>query len=343
MPVVLGSIPALAGKPAYPSWLRKVNEVYPRARGEADERTLSVHGQPGLSPRSRGSRVSTWYRSTMAGSIPALAGKPSILANTSHPSRVYPRARGEARASPGKEFCLLGLSPRSRGSRRYGFRLPCPLGSIPALAGKPSPLLGAHCGQRVYPRARGEAGMGILPRQRHAGLSPRSRGSPLDTLQFMSARRSIPALAGKPLRPGFRAYPPTVYPRARGEAEERIVMANAATGLSPRSRGSRAFDQGDDGRVGSIPALAGKPDHPRRRRYRQRVYPRARGEAGIVPGARVGDVGLSPRSRGSPHGTACGHPLHRSIPALAGKPFVPHYSANVKEVYPRARGEAGTV
>ena len=71
--------------------------------------------------------------------------------------------------------------------------------SIPALAGKP--LYGGSRGNlpEVYPRARGEAPLRAVKGLSVGGLSPRSRGSPIDALPPSASIRSIPALAGKPL------------------------------------------------------------------------------------------------------------------------------------------------
>ena len=92
------SIPALAGKPGKSATWRRTWRVYPRARGEARTGQSDRNCSGGLSPRSRGSRPSRSHPASPAGSIPALAGKPTASRGLRSRTWVYPRARGEARA-----------------------------------------------------------------------------------------------------------------------------------------------------------------------------------------------------------------------------------------------------
>ena len=112
-----------------------------------------------------------------------------------------------------------------------------------------------------------------------------------------------------------------VYPRERGEAKALTVWQPWASGLSPRTRGSRQRDRGQRRGHGSIPANAGKPMRRARRWFSVRVYPRERGEA--VRHASIGERarGLSPRTRGSQRVVVVAHPDRGSIPANAGKPL----------------------
>ena len=91
----------------------------------------------GLSPRTRGNRVSETQTADDTGSIPANAGEPSESRELAPLPRVYPRERGGTRvairlASPG-----LGLSPRTRGNHYLVEAHPIEVGSIPANAGEP--------------------------------------------------------------------------------------------------------------------------------------------------------------------------------------------------------------
>ena len=80
----------------------------------------------------------------------------------------------------------------------------------------------------VYPRARGEADVGVTPAAGYRGLSPRSRGSLIPRHPGTDRYRSIPALAGKPdcRQDGSKLV--AVYPRARGEADG-VVLFGAIT------------------------------------------------------------------------------------------------------------------
>ena len=233
-----------------------------------------------------------------------------------------------------------GLSPRSRGSPAHELLEALKRGSIPALAGKPSDQAHANRESSVYPRARGEACVTPSGPSVTAGLSPRSRGSPIEYVTTTSLGGSIPALAGKPQPPEPRHRPGTVYPRARGEARGHRDAASACLGLSPRSRGSLSWP-GLGARVrGSIPALAGKPSDLEDGHGEPQVYPRARGEADTKVAIWVVRMGLSPRSRGSRGMGTSIRTSRGSIPALAGKPHRDGTPPVGRWVYPRARGEA---
>ena len=275
-----------------------------------------------------------------AGSIPALAGKPIPRISWTKTARVYPRARGEARISDASDCSLIGLSPRSRGSREADGQPAAHVGSIPALAGKPSP--GAREGRdpAVYPRARGEALNRVTDGGATYGLSPRSRGSRGRKVYGQEVVRSIPALAGKPSGRSRPRSPPGVYPRARGEAPTRGRGSGSTTGLSPRSRGSRLCRSCPGCPLRSIPALAGKPTVADQQASQAKVYPRARGEAPKARSSPSANSGLSPRSRGSRGSRRPDLDPVRSIPALAGKPASGTGSGGRAGVYPRARGEA---
>ena len=294
----------------------------------------------GLSPRSRGSHSRRRDGFCRARSIPALAGKPARQAAAETRSAVYPRARGEAVDGSAQAREVPGLSPRSRGSHQIPGVGDLRPRSIPALAGKPEGPSWRTPGSGVYPRARGEARTVMPGLQLHAGLSPRSRGSPR---RMAAARRpggSIPALAGKPIRVGRLHCLHAVYPRARGEAHPTLRKPLRLEGLSPRSRGSQLYRRRPSQQPGSIPALAGKPFRSCPPTRPGVVYPRARGEARLRQRGDRRHEGLSPRSRGSHHRRPGERHHAGSIPALAGKPERRTLMGIPNPVYPRARGEA---
>ena len=239
---------------------------------------------------------------------------------------------------------LAGLSPRARGSR-------CRLNwsSAPYPRGRGEAAYGLTAG--VYPRGRGEATSGSSHSGDHHGVYPRGRGE-ANSPQEQSGAGSIPAGAGKPTPSMARRGQAGLSPRARGSLVIEPILA-LLRGLSPRARGSprtpriprRIYPRGRgeatvatprrSGRLGSIPAGAGKPRSTADQGVHLGLSPRARGSrcnlggrsrgAGLSPRARGSrcallllELGLSPRARGSP-----GRDLQWS-----------------PRVYPRGRGEA---
>ncbi len=116
--------------------------------------------------------------------------------------------------------------------------------------------------------------------------------------------------------------------------------AKAASGLSPRVRGSRNRAWSPPAETGPIPAGAGEPPYWRSSDARQRAYPRGCGGAADrrVIGA-VND-GLSPRVRGSRGRDRAKPGDARPIPAGAGEPDAPVVTSITPTAYPRGCGGA---
>ena len=154
---IVGSIPASAGKPLYFYALHLPIWVYPRVRGEAMKIPRVVTLISGLSPRPRGSRIFSPGSASLSGSIPASAGKPYSAFQWTRATRVYPRVRGEAGFPSLPLQSFEGLSPRPRGSHQHLHVALVVVRSIPASAGKPTPMPMFLLLPGVYPRVRGEA------------------------------------------------------------------------------------------------------------------------------------------------------------------------------------------
>ena len=131
---------------------------------------------------------------------------------------------------------------------------------------------------------------------------------------------SIPALTGKPVTTASCGCASKVYPRAYGETQPAENPIAAAGGLSPRLRGNLERRRHGEHRVGSIPALTGKPHPGLPAGCRAAVYPRAYGETQRRPRGAAGVWGLSPRLRGNRGGRRRREGAAGSIPALTGKP-----------------------
>ena len=93
-------------------------------------------------------------------------------------------------------------------------------------------------------------------------------------------------------------------------------------------------------RGGSIPASAGEPGRKHSRRDECGVYPRECGGAFYVVRVLPGDMGLSPRVRGSHVAVADDVRLDGSIPASAGEPTRGPWRWRGPRVYPRECGGA---
>src|SRR5439155_22116611 len=74
--VLVGCIPARAGKPRDGAPDSRGTRVHPRARGETDQVIRRELPLEGASPRARGNRPFAGDRPSSQGCIPARAGKP---------------------------------------------------------------------------------------------------------------------------------------------------------------------------------------------------------------------------------------------------------------------------
>ena len=78
-PLLVGSIPAWAGKPRAPGIPCGMRRVYPRVGGETVVDVMEPFREGGLSPRGRGNLRNIHRIALEIRSIPAWAGKPSVL------------------------------------------------------------------------------------------------------------------------------------------------------------------------------------------------------------------------------------------------------------------------
>ena len=315
------SIPACAGQPCLYVVHNPLRKVYPRVCGAASQ--LATHQLliRGLSPRVRGSLCVALQQRFGPRSIPACAGQPLHSSMNAWAVEVYPRVCGAAFFDAEETDEQQGLSPRVRGSPHDKRAVWISQGSIPACAGQPIPAYIPLHARRVYPRVCGAAGTRTAQRALGPGLSPRVRGSLLNTIVTLITSRSIPACAGQPARQTRRLDKPGVYPRVCGAAHPCLYPASCPAGLSPRVRGSRYTDGATRPRPGSIPACAGQPAKHDCYAHYQQVYPRVCGAAGPWCECSPCVQGLSPRVRGSLKAARDWLNHRRSIPACAGQPI----------------------
>ena len=184
---------------------------------------------------------------------------------------------GGTRSAVSRHMTMPGLSPRVRGNRwRRSPRRARPR-SIPACAGEPAQSICTGFVDPVYPRVCGGTGCPVDECLRGEGLSPRVRGNLYGKRAAPHIRRSIPACAGEPRRPGRPGRMRSVYPRVCGGTRTVGVDVQKNEGLSPRVRGNRLTLAPDLPTWGSIPACAGEPPSWSAGCNAWRVYPRVCG------------------------------------------------------------------
>ena len=211
-------IPAHAGKTSMSRTTARFAPAHPRSRGENYTLISRVRVRTGSSPLTRGKRPSLLAVPLLPRLIPAHAGKTVGKSVSARLLRAHPRSRGENFPVFGRLPLRTGSSPLTRGKPSFGGdglgvdRL------IPAHAGKTwrSCLPRSRCA--AHPRSRGENIWGSPTAGTYKGSSPLTRGKLEDHAKLNSARRLIPAHAGKtrashPARRG----PPGSSPLTRGK------------------------------------------------------------------------------------------------------------------------------
>ena len=216
----------------------------------------------GSSPLTRGKRAYSKNRPTLAGLIPAHAGKTSVSHGDDQIGRAHPRSRGENNVPSILRWWNEGSSPLTRGKRGFVRGHAGGRGLIPAHAGKTFNGRRTRSHAWAHPRSRGENRSGRVIRNPVAGSSPLTRGKPATTARESGNGGLIPAHAGKtPDRGGVRR-PSRAHPRSRGENSSARIAPSAGGGSSPLTRGKHLWDASRAGRLGLIPAHAGKTDIP---------------------------------------------------------------------------------
>ena len=174
----------------------------------------------------------------------------------------------------------MGSSPLTRGKRRLLIGGRSDLGLIPAHAGKTPPWIRRARASRAHPRSRGENRKSCVAGLEDAGSSPLTRGKLGRQGADFRPPRLIPAHAGKTPDRNRPARHNRAHPRSRGENIEDVRAIPVALGSSPLTRGKRINAARAAGRLGLIPAHAGKTPGRRILSGMRRAHPRSRGENG---------------------------------------------------------------
>ncbi len=212
----------------------------------------------------------------------------------------------------------FGLSPLARGTRADCRSNRWYLRFIPAGAGNTDFDVEKIRTSAVYPRWRGEhERVGYRP-ELEDGLSPLARGTHLFPHPVIYLQRFIPAGAGNTWRGRREILTTAVYPRWRGEHQERDTPKASAIGLSPLARGTPTFRRILVPSRRFIPAGAGNTMAQIQLIKISAVYPRWRGEHPAAIFFNVTQLGLSPLARGTLYDCRRYEKPRRFIPAGAG-------------------------
>ena len=313
--------------------------AYPRAGGGTwNSVAFFFELAAGLSPRGRGNPVGEHRPELDLGPIPARAGEPGRLLGGRPRHGAYPRAGGGTARVPSHSDFWWGLSPRGRGNLGVAVDDAPDRGPIPARAGEPSASRAGRMICGAYPRAGGGTSLRPSAAMYCAGLSPRGRGNPVESVSGDLPRGPIPARAGEPGRAQTLPSVERAYPRAGGGTSFNDWSRIAQRGLSPRGRGNLRAGRDQSTPNGPIPARAGEPCSSSRCTTRTRAYPRAGGGTIGEKGLAEDYQGLSPRGRGNLPGGHGRDVARGPIPARAGEPCHPLRRATGTRAYPRAGG-----
>ena len=154
-------------------------------------------------------------------------------------------------------------------------------------------------GSWVFYRRGGEFSVISIIASSAPGLSPLARGTLTAWYAESHPERFIPAGAGNTEASNIWWTKRTVYPRWRGEHCTRRVLATGHPGLSPLARGTRICQRLCVAVNRFIPAGAGNTTPATCFASRSAVYPRWRGEHGLLPCFAGNPHGLSPLARGT--------------------------------------------
>ena len=215
--VLVGLIPAHAGKTRGRRRRTCPARAHPRSRGENGGLTLSGHSDWGSSPLTRGKHLRGALPKQRDRLIPAHAGKTDRARPIGRGKRAHPRSRGENMASREASPGVRGSSPLTRGKQNLRYLRWNEGRLIPAHAGKTAQVSHTITPTRAHPRSRGENLIGVAADLSAQGSSPLTRGKHDGARVLGEMRGLIPAHAGKTSWARGRAARRPAHPRSRGE------------------------------------------------------------------------------------------------------------------------------
>ena len=190
-------------------------------------------------------------------------------------------------------------------------------------------VCGEHCGEH-------SASFGVL------GSSPRMRGTLRRAFRKFRRLGIIPAYAGntQPVSPCRQCN--RDHPRVCGEHNDDTTPDYGDVGSSPRMRGTPFVVIAVTVWRGIIPAYAGNTLPVLPNPFSPRDHPRVCGEHGEIDVCMAGNMGSSPRMRGTPHDVDHGAPELGIIPAYAGNTITLSAMHEAYWDHPRVCGEHAT-
>ena len=148
----------------------------------------------------RGTRTIDRMPSTTMGIIPACAGNTASRKHLATAYRDHPRVCGEHRHFLGGQKCIVGSSPRVRGTQKPATRRVGYTGIIPACAGNTDTARRNCHAVWDHPRVCGEHLRTNATDAKKMGSSPRVRGTPNQFSGVLCNGGIIPACAGNTLK-----------------------------------------------------------------------------------------------------------------------------------------------
>lgn len=231
-----------------------------------------------LSQLTRGKQAASRGCCVAARLIPTHAGKTNARTRSSLVQRAHPRSCRENSPMGSSWRYTSGSSPLMRGKRQDAVRLLVTVRLIPAHTGKTTKGPRSSASWWAHPRSCGENRTDDCHKITKRDSSPLMRGK-LEGVRVATGHSGlIPAHEGKTRRATKRAARLRAHPRSCGENVRCGVCQVPSTGSSPLTRGKHLSEGGRAGRVGLIPAHAGKTSPPRTRRADPWAHPRSRGE-----------------------------------------------------------------
>ena len=189
-------IPASAGNTVRADRFQAHAAAHPRERGEHFRLPTRSCAAAGSSPRAQGTPPHSNPAINAARLIPASAGNTCPCAARGYSPAAHPRERGEHESQRWCLTCVIGSSPRARGTRSGRHHEPIRPRLIPASAGNTRECSRAPRSATAHPRERGEHGTCPRAAANRSGSSPRARGTRRQREQDVRRLRLIPASAG---------------------------------------------------------------------------------------------------------------------------------------------------
>ena len=212
--------------------------VHPRVCGEHISFQANRLWPAGSSPRVRGTQEAALQAEFPGRFIPACAGNTYYYDFYGCKGPVHPRVCGEHVAQDALPPCVLGSSPRVRGTLNRIKPLAVPHRFIPACAGNTVAKSRITFLDTVHPRVCGEHPRYYRQAPLQAGSSPRVRGTRVTDIKTAVDGRFIPACAGNTIIIKSIIERKSVHPRVCGEHKLLLFDMVAMAGSSPRVRGT---------------------------------------------------------------------------------------------------------